>query len=81
MTRINRPDTLRTELRDIKRRLHALETAQRATTAQSAAVQTTATGAESPTRTPPEDEPSQYPGTARPPDSVPRCRRTTEKRS
>ncbi|WP_369032885.1 hypothetical protein [Streptomyces adonidis] len=48
MTRINRPDTLRTELRDIKRRLHALETAQRATTAQSAAVQTTATGAESP---------------------------------
>lgn len=36
MTRINRPDTLLTELRDIKRRLHALETAQRttATTAQ-----------------------------------------------
>lgn len=33
MTRINRPDTLLTELRDIKRRLHALETAQRATTA------------------------------------------------
>ena len=32
MTRINRPDTLLTELRDIKRRLHALETAQRATT-------------------------------------------------
>ncbi|MDH6448846.1 MULTISPECIES: hypothetical protein [unclassified Streptomyces] len=31
MTRINRPDTLLTELRDIKRRLHALETAQRAT--------------------------------------------------
>jgi hypothetical protein len=30
MTRINRPDTLLTELRDIKRRLHALETAQRA---------------------------------------------------
>ncbi|MFF1305476.1 hypothetical protein [Streptomyces sp. NPDC058307] len=33
MTRINRPDTLLTELRDIKRRLHALETAQRATAA------------------------------------------------
>ncbi|MET8076245.1 hypothetical protein [Streptomyces sp. NPDC005303] len=33
MTRINRPDTLLTELRDIKRRLHALETAQRATPA------------------------------------------------
>ncbi|HEY9417552.1 hypothetical protein M2158_001619 [Streptomyces sp. SAI-144] len=33
MTRINRPDTLLTELRDIKRRLHALETAQRATSA------------------------------------------------
>ncbi|MGC0341906.1 hypothetical protein [Streptomyces sp. SLBN-8D4] len=33
MTRINRPDTLLTELRDIKRRLHALETAQRARTA------------------------------------------------
>ncbi|MFD4526407.1 hypothetical protein ACFWP7_21260 [Streptomyces sp. NPDC058470] len=32
MTRINRPDTLLTELRDIKRRLHALETAQRTTT-------------------------------------------------
>jgi hypothetical protein len=31
VTRINRPDTLLTELRDIKRRLHALETAQRAT--------------------------------------------------
>ncbi|MDH6216769.1 hypothetical protein [Streptomyces pseudovenezuelae] len=31
MTRINRPDTLLTELRDIKRRLHALETAQRTT--------------------------------------------------
>ncbi|MCX5260838.1 hypothetical protein OOK27_42980 [Streptomyces canus] len=31
MTRINRPDTLLTELRDIKRRLHALETAQRST--------------------------------------------------
>ncbi|GAA3811476.1 hypothetical protein ACFS5L_32185 [Streptomyces phyllanthi] len=29
MTRINRPDSLLTELRDIKRRLHALETAQR----------------------------------------------------
>ncbi len=61
MTRINRPDTLLTELRDIKRRLHALETAQRATTAP--AVQTTATAAaataeESPdTETPsPEDE-------------------------
>lgn len=36
MTRINRPDTLLTELRDIKRRLHALETAQRATTARTA---------------------------------------------
>jgi hypothetical protein len=33
VTRINRPDTLLTELRDIKRRLHALETAQRATAA------------------------------------------------
>lgn len=59
MTRINRPDTLLTELRDIKRRLHALETAQRATTAP--AVQPTATAAaeESPdTETPsPEDEP------------------------
>jgi hypothetical protein len=33
VTRINRPDTLLTELRDIKRRLHALETAQRATVA------------------------------------------------
>jgi len=32
VTRINRPDTLLTELRDIKRRLHALETAQRTTT-------------------------------------------------
>ncbi|MER6009389.1 hypothetical protein [Streptomyces bluensis] len=29
MTRLNRPDSLLTELRDIKRRLHALETAQR----------------------------------------------------
>lgn len=58
MTRINRPDTLLTELRDIKRRLHALETAQRATTA--AAVQTTAADAASTdTETPaPEDEPS-----------------------
>ena len=36
MTRINRPDTLLTELRDIKRRLHALETAQRTTTATTA---------------------------------------------
>lgn len=58
MTRINRPDTLLTELRDIKRRLHALETAQRATTAQSAAVQTTATSAESPDTDTPEDDPS-----------------------
>ncbi|MET9087702.1 hypothetical protein ABZX77_38460 [Streptomyces sp. NPDC004237] len=37
MTRINRPDTLLTELRDIKRRLHALETAQRPTAAAAAA--------------------------------------------
>ena len=71
MTRINRPDTLLTELRDIKRRLHALETAQRATTTatQSAAVQTpgqtagqttAATLAESPDTdtSAPEDEPS-----------------------
>ncbi|MEU1163051.1 hypothetical protein ABZ372_21175 [Streptomyces sp. NPDC005921] len=37
MTRINRPDTLLTELRDIKRRLHALETAQRTAAAATAA--------------------------------------------
>ena len=57
MTGINRPDTLLTELRDIKRRLHALETAQRAAT--TAAVQPMATAEESPdTETPsPEDEP------------------------
>jgi hypothetical protein len=38
MTRINRPDTLLTELRDIKRRLHALETAQRSAATPSATV-------------------------------------------
>lgn len=56
MTRINRPDTLLTELRDIKRRLHALETAQRATAAT--AVQTTAAGEEAATTAAatPEDE-------------------------
>lgn len=36
MTRLNRPDSLLTELRDIKRRLHALETAQRNATGASA---------------------------------------------
>lgn len=30
MTRVNRPDSILTELRDIKRRLHALETSLRA---------------------------------------------------
>ncbi|MGW3289152.1 hypothetical protein ACWDR3_31400 [Streptomyces sp. NPDC001002] len=38
MTRINRPDTLLTELRDIKRRLHALETAQRTTSGATASL-------------------------------------------
>lgn len=56
MTRINRPDTLLTELRDIKRRLHALETAQRATA--TAAAQTMAAGEEASTTeaAKPEDE-------------------------
>ena len=59
MTRINRPDTLLTELRDIKRRLHALETAQRATTTASVPTTAAVTAEESPdTETPsPEDEP------------------------
>ncbi|WP_105972678.1 hypothetical protein [Streptomyces geranii] len=58
MTRINRPDTLLTELRDIKRRLHALETAQRATAA--ASVQTTmaaGTAATDAEAAEPQDEP------------------------
>jgi hypothetical protein len=48
MTRINRPDTLLTELRDIKRRLHALETAQRATSGatSSATSETVAPGSD-----------------------------------
>ncbi|MGW1212383.1 hypothetical protein ACWD5F_22490 [Streptomyces sp. NPDC002499] len=48
MTRINRPDTLLTELRDIKRRLHALETAQRATSGvtSSATAETVAPGSD-----------------------------------
>ncbi|MFC8429399.1 hypothetical protein [Streptomyces sp. NPDC057253] len=50
MTRINRPDTLLTELRDIKRRLHALETAQRTTTTASQP----AVAAENRTEEPPE---------------------------
>ncbi|MEV1083298.1 hypothetical protein AB0I98_34630 [Streptomyces sp. NPDC050211] len=49
MTRINRPDTLLTELRDIKRRLHALETAQRTTPGTTA--QATARDAEEPAET------------------------------
>ena len=49
MTRINRPDTLLTELRDIKRRLHALETAQRTTTgAQSIAAEPEAAESDTP---------------------------------
>ncbi|MFJ2830894.1 hypothetical protein ACIPC1_25570 [Streptomyces sp. NPDC087263] len=52
MTRINRPDTLLTELRDIKRRLHALETAQRTTTtaitAQAIAAEPEATETDTP---------------------------------
>lgn len=60
MTRINRPDTLLTELRDIKRRLHALETAQR-TALRTTPVQTTsaARSEESPTpeTTAPEPDP------------------------
>ncbi|MFF7951317.1 hypothetical protein [Streptomyces griseorubiginosus] len=52
MTRINRPDTLLTELRDIKRRLHALETAQRAT----ATSRQPAVAAENGTEEPPETD-------------------------
>ncbi len=59
MTRINRPDTLLTELRDIKRRLHALETAQRATTAP--AVQTTAAASATATATAEEAPDSETP--------------------
>ena len=46
MTRINRPDTLLTELKDIKRRLHALETAQRSTATATAATATQTIAAE-----------------------------------
>ncbi len=37
MTRVNKVDSLASELRDIKRRLHALETALGAVTAKAAA--------------------------------------------
>ncbi|MFE3852159.1 hypothetical protein ACFXPN_13560 [Streptomyces griseorubiginosus] len=48
MTRINRPDTLLTELRDIKRRLHALETAQRTTATSRQSAVTAENGTEEP---------------------------------
>lgn len=51
MTRINRPDTLLTELRDIKRRLHALETAQRTTATTVQPTGADASLAEEPTET------------------------------
>ncbi|MFJ6087269.1 hypothetical protein ACIQI8_38375 [Streptomyces sp. NPDC092369] len=54
MTRINRPDTLLTELRDIKRRLHALETAQRATSGATA--ETVAPGSDESEQAPERDE-------------------------
>ncbi|MDQ1038752.1 hypothetical protein QFZ75_005168 [Streptomyces sp. V3I8] len=51
MTRINRPDTLLTELRDIRRRLHALETAQHATAATARPADAPRSPAEEPTGT------------------------------
>lgn len=41
MTKVNRVDSLSSELRDIKRRLHALETALGAVTTRAAASATT----------------------------------------
>jgi hypothetical protein len=51
VTRINRPDTLLTELRDIRRRLHALETAQHATAATARPADAPRSPAEEPTGT------------------------------
>jgi hypothetical protein len=49
MTRVNRVDSVASELRDIKRRLHALETALGAVTSRAAARTATASEPE-PTR-------------------------------